>query len=96
MLVLSCLLCSPPHQRGCGRGTTVGTVGLGLYFHGFLGPDLMQLVRQTLLSFEVYSHIFYSRRFLFLIITTWLSSFYLLYYMGMILYVKPWPRLEER
>lgn len=55
----------------------------------------MQLVRETLLSFEVYSHIFYSGKFFLLIITSWLSSFYLLYYVGMILYVMHCSRLDE-
>lgn len=65
-------------------GLLQDATGLKLYSHGFLELDLMQPVRETLLSCEVYSHIFYSKKFFLLIITSWLSSFYLLNYMGVI------------
>lgn len=94
-------MCSPalrahhPPPEGMWEGTTMGTAGLRLYSHGFLELDLMQLVRETLLFSQVYSHIFYSKKFFLLITTSWLSSFYLLNYMGAILYMKCWSRLED-
>lgn len=89
-LVLSSPLCPTPLTSGNlgghpdSSGLLQDATGLKLYSHGFLELDLMQPVRETLLSCEVYSHIFYSKKFFLLIITSWLSSFYLLNYMGVI------------
>lgn len=63
---------APPHRRESGWCITMGTAGLEHYPHAFLEQDLMHLVREDLLPFEVHSHIFCSGKFSLLITASWL------------------------